>query len=89
MGVDKGRAYGIDVLRRELPLDWASAADLRAVFAMLRDSSSDRMIRQRILLTGPLPGDRARYLDVVKRGLNELRAWLSSGGRDFRRLSGA
>jgi len=83
---DHGHEYGLDVLRGELPLHRASAADMRALLAALRNDHSDHEIRARVLLAGPLPGDRVRYLDVVKRGLAELRKWVSAGGTELRRL---
>lgn len=85
VGGDKGLSYGLDVLQGELPLDRESAADVRALLAALRSSHSDREIRDSLLLTGPIRGDRAPYVGLVKRGLAELRKW-ASGSPELRRL---
>jgi hypothetical protein len=53
-------------------------ADLRAVVA---GATADRLDRD-ALRNGPLPrGERAEFVDVWRRGLAELRTWLTNNAR--------
>jgi hypothetical protein len=79
--LDSGKEYGIDVCADELKTnsDRISADDLRAVTIGLRHFSTEASIRKAIISVArvePLGG----YVDLVNRGLNELRRWIADKG---------
>lgn len=79
--LDSGKQYGIDVCSDELTVnsDRASADDLRAVTNGLRHFNTDASIRKAIMSVArvePLAG----YVNLVHRGLNELRSWIADKG---------
>lgn len=79
--LDSGKDYGIDVCADELTVDSAgvSADDLRAVTSGLRRFNIDANIRKAITsvaLVQPI-GD---YVDLVRRGLTEVRTWIADKG---------
>jgi 7-cyano-7-deazaguanine synthase in queuosine biosynthesis len=79
--LDSGKQYGIDVCSDELTVDSerASADDLRAVTIGLRHLNADASVRKGIVSVArvePL-GD---YVNLVRRGLDELRAWITDKG---------
>lgn len=79
--LDSGKDYGIDVCADELMVDseGISADDLRAVTSGLRHFDTDASIRKAITsvaLVQPIN----EYVDLVQRGLNELRSWIADKG---------
>jgi len=79
--LDSGKQYGIDVCSDELTVnsDRASADDLRAVTNGLRHFNTDASVRKAIMSVArvePLDG----YVNLVHRGLNELRSWIADKG---------
>jgi hypothetical protein len=79
--LDSGKQYGIDVCSDELTVnsDRASADDLRAVTNGLRHFNTDASVRKAIMSVArvePLDG----YVNLVHRGLNELRSWIAAKG---------
>jgi 7-cyano-7-deazaguanine synthase in queuosine biosynthesis len=88
--LDSGKQYGIDVCSDELTVnsDRASADDLRAVTNGLRHFNSDANIRKAIMSVArvePLDG----YVNLVRRGLDELRNWITEKGSvSLRRAAG-
>jgi 7-cyano-7-deazaguanine synthase in queuosine biosynthesis len=79
--LDSGKDYGIDVCADELTVDsdLASADDLRAVTSGLRRFKDAKTIRRAIVSVAVVqPIDD--YVDLVRRGLNELRAWIADKG---------
>lgn len=80
--LDVGKLYGLDVCNDELTVDSdrVSADDLRALTIGLRHfNSSDGSIRKAIAgvaLVQPI----ADYVDLVRRGLEELRNWIAAKG---------
>jgi 7-cyano-7-deazaguanine synthase in queuosine biosynthesis len=79
--LDSGKQYGIDVCSDELTInsDRTSADDLRAVANGLRHFTTNATIRKAIMSVArvePLDG----YMNLVHRGLNELRSWIADKG---------
>jgi 7-cyano-7-deazaguanine synthase in queuosine biosynthesis len=79
--LDSGKDYGIDVCVDELTVnsDGMSADDLRALTSGLRRFNSDANIRKAITsvaLVQPITG----YVDLVRRGLTEVRTWIADKG---------
>ena len=79
--LDSGKQYGIDVCSDELTVssERTSADDLRAVTNALRHFNSDASIRKAIMSVArvePLEG----YMNMVRRGLDELRTWITEKG---------
>jgi len=80
-GLDSGKEYGIDVCSDELTIDsdGIRADDLRAVTSGLRHFDSDASIRKAI--TGVATAEpREAYVNLVQRGLGELRNWIADKG---------
>ena len=80
-GLDSGEDYGIDVCSNELTVDSSamSADDLRAVTSGLRRFNTDTSIRKAI--TGVAPAEPLdAYVNLVQRGLTELRTWIAEKG---------
>jgi hypothetical protein len=79
--LDSGNDYGVNVCADELTVDsaGASADDLRAVTSALRHFDTAASIRKAITgvaLVQPIND----YVDLVQRGLNELRSWIEDSG---------
>jgi 7-cyano-7-deazaguanine synthase in queuosine biosynthesis len=79
--LDSGKEYGIDVCADEIKTDSdrISADDLRAVTIGLRHFGTDASVRKAIVSVArvdPLDG----YVNLVNRGLDELRTWISDKG---------
>lgn len=80
VGQDDGAEYGLDACAGELDLEAPVAADLRAALDCLDQVRARAAIEERVEMTGPL-GDRlATAVDVVARGLDELRALVRDKG---------
>lgn len=80
-GLDAGKDYGIDVCSDELTVDsdLVSADDLRAVTSGLRRFDDEKSIRKAVTsvaLVQPIDD----YVDLVRRGLCELRSWIAEKG---------
>ena len=85
VGLDDGRAYFKDALTDATLLnpDSKKSADLRGVVNALNRRRPDRDA----ISNGPLPsGERQAYVDMWRRGLDELRAWLSDASGPLARL---
>jgi len=88
--LDSGKDYGIDVCAGELTVDsdGVSADDVRAVTSGLRRFDTDAIIRKAITgvaLVQPING----YVDLVRRGLTEVRAWITDkGSESLRKAAG-
>jgi 7-cyano-7-deazaguanine synthase in queuosine biosynthesis len=79
--LDFGKQYGIDVCSDELTInsDRSSADDLRAVTNGLRRFNNDASIRKAIMSVARVePLDE--YVNLVQRGLDELRRWIADKG---------
>jgi 7-cyano-7-deazaguanine synthase in queuosine biosynthesis len=79
--LDSGKDYGIDVCSDELTVnsDGMSADDLRAVASGLRRFHDEKSIRKAITSVASVqPIDD--YVDLVRRGLAELRNWIAEKG---------
>jgi 7-cyano-7-deazaguanine synthase in queuosine biosynthesis len=79
--LDSGKDYGIDVCEDELTVDsdGMSADDLRAVTSGLRRFNTDANIRKAITsvaLVQPIND----HVDLVRRGLTEVRTWIADKG---------
>jgi hypothetical protein len=79
--LDSGKDYGVDVCTNELTVnsDRTSADDLRALSSGLRHFKSDASIRKAITSVArvePIEG----YVELVRRGLTEVRSWIASKG---------
>lgn len=80
IGQDDGRQYGIDILRGEIDLQSPVASDVRAILDCLHQVQTHREIEERVRMTGPiLPERSADYIQMIGRGLRELRALLYQG----------
>jgi 7-cyano-7-deazaguanine synthase in queuosine biosynthesis len=80
-GLDSGKDYGIDVCADELTVDsdGSSADDLRAVISGLRRFNDPKTIRKAITSVAVVqPIDD--YVNLVRRGLDELRVWIAGKG---------
>lgn len=87
-GLDSGKDYGIDVCSDELTVDSGamSADDLRAVVSGLRRFKTATSIRKAI--TGVAPSEPVdAYVNLVQRGLAELRTWIADKGSDSLRTA--
>jgi hypothetical protein len=80
-GLDSGKDYGIDVCSNELTVDSSatSADDLRAVTSGLMRFKTDASIRKAIAGVAPAKPLDA-YVNLVQRGLTELRTWIAEKG---------
>jgi len=79
--LDSGKDYGIDVCSDELTVESGdiSADDLRAVTSGLRRFHTEMDIRRAITgvaLVQPIND----YVDLVRRGLTEVRSWMAEKG---------
>jgi 7-cyano-7-deazaguanine synthase in queuosine biosynthesis len=77
-GWDSPDGYSWDALTEaDLMLDTSTGtgADLRAVVNAVLARRAD----SHVLRNAPLPGDRDKYLDVWRRGVDELRDWIVAG----------
>jgi 7-cyano-7-deazaguanine synthase in queuosine biosynthesis len=79
--LDAGKEYGFDVCTDELTVnsDKTSADDLRALASGLRHFGNDQQIRRAIMSVArvePLED----YVELVSRGLAEVRSWIASKG---------
>jgi 7-cyano-7-deazaguanine synthase in queuosine biosynthesis len=79
--LDSGQDYGIDVCADELTVEsgGTSADDLRAVTSGLRRFNTDTNIRKAITSVALVQPITA-YVDLVRRGLKELRNWIAENG---------
>jgi hypothetical protein len=79
--LDFGSDYGFDVCADELTVnsEGASADDLRAVTSALRRFGTNASIRKAITGVAVVQPINA-YVDLVRRGLNELRSWIKDVG---------
>lgn len=77
IGQDNGAQYGIDVLRGEIDVQAPVAADVRAMLDCLDQVQTQKEIEDRVRMTGPLSNEKmADYVQMITRGLRELRALL-------------
>lgn len=80
-GLDSGKDYGIDVCADELKVnsERVSADDLRAVISGLQRYNDPQSIRKAITGVAVVqPIDD--YVNLVRRGLDELRVWIADKG---------
>jgi hypothetical protein len=89
IGLDDGLEYGYDICAGELDLRVDVATDLRAVLDCLREVRSTEQVKERVFLTGPLPGDMFdMHVGVIERGLEELRSLMRDKATpEIRRLA--
>lgn len=80
IGQDDGTEYGLDVCAGELDLDANVAADLRAILDFLDQTRSRAAVEDRVHVTGPLGERFQTSVDLVTRGLDELRGWVCEKG---------
>lgn len=79
IGRDDGSAYGIDVLSGELPFDTPLASDWNAMANALDTIGSREEVEDVVTMTGPLSPEKYEdYIELVIRGLAELRRFISS-----------
>lgn len=89
VGQDDGDDYGLDVCAGELDLEANVAADLRAVLDCLDQVRSRATVEERVQMTGPLGTGFESGVDLVARGLDELRAFVrAKGDGTLRRQAG-
>lgn len=75
-------AYGIDVLREDLPTA-KLGADTLSLFTFLRRNHTEREIQRALLAHGPLPLDEiAHYAEMILRMREEVRNWISDKGSE-------
>jgi hypothetical protein len=77
VGQDDGADYGLDACAGELDSEANVAADFRAVLDCLDQVRSRKDVEERVLMTGPLGGKFGASVDLVRRGLGELRALMT------------
>ena len=81
MKLDIGKEYGIDVCADELTVtsDLASSEDLRALISGLRRFNTEADIRRAITTVANVEPLES-YVALVKRGLAQIRTWISEKG---------
>ena len=80
VGQDHGTDYGLDVFAGELDLEAPVAADLRALLDCLNQVHSRAAVEDRVVMTGPLGEHFSTAVEVVTRGLDELRELVHAKG---------
>lgn len=89
VGKDSGTQYGIDVCAGAMNMESDSAFDLNAVLDCLATVRTKAEIRDRVQMTGPLGTKLEPSVDLVQRGLEELRQLIrEKGDAKLRRLAG-
>jgi hypothetical protein len=80
-GWDDGKKYGIDVCRDEITIDdkTRSAEDLRALLDFVSREHSALDIKK-LLISVAQVTDLDKRVEVVMRGIRELRAWIAENG---------
>ncbi|NTW00197.1 MAG: hypothetical protein HGA19_02700 [Oscillochloris sp.] len=77
---DDGKWYGIDIQHGEMDLQSQVASDVRAMLDCLNQVRTQQDIEERVRMTGPIPPEqRSNYVQMIGRGLRELRAFLEKG----------
>lgn len=89
IGQDNSVDYGLDFCSGELSLDASIAGDVAAVLDCLSQVCTRDEVEERVLETGPLGSDLPAAVDLVARGLAELRALVADEGTvEVRRRAG-
>ncbi len=89
IGKDSGTQYGIDVCAGEMDMESDSASDLKALLDCLASVRTEAEIRERVQMTGPLGTKLEPSVELVQRGLEELRQLIREKGKsNLRRLAG-
>jgi 7-cyano-7-deazaguanine synthase in queuosine biosynthesis len=89
VGKDRGSDYGIDVCAGEIDMESRIASDLNAMLDCLHSVRTKSEIEERIQMTGPLGSRLEGSVELIQRGLDELRAFIrETGDKNLRRLAG-
>jgi hypothetical protein len=80
VGQDNGADYGLDFCTGELDLNAPVAGDVAAVLDCLSQVRTRDDVAERVLETGPLGGGLPAAVDLVDRGLDELRVLVNNKG---------